>query len=91
MFDFSNYSSKSKDYDNSSKLVVGKMKDETGAVAVKEFVVLMPKTCSFLVDDNIEHKKAKGVNENVVEKINHREYKDILLSQKCVRHSINSV
>ena len=75
MFDFSNYSSKSKNYDNSSKLVVGKMKDETGGVAVKEFVVLMPKTCSFLLNDNIEHKKAKSVNENVVEKINHREYK----------------
>ena len=59
MFDFSNYSSESKDYDNSSKLVVGKMKDETGGVAVKEFVVLMPKTCSFLVDDNIEHKKLR--------------------------------
>ena len=27
MFDFSNYSAKSKYYDNSNKLVVGKMKD----------------------------------------------------------------
>ena len=27
MFDFSNYSTKSKYYDNSNKLVVGKMKD----------------------------------------------------------------
>ena len=29
MFEFSNYSTKSKYYDNSNKLVVGKMKDET--------------------------------------------------------------
>ena len=29
MFDFSNYSTKSKYYDNSNKLVVGNMKDET--------------------------------------------------------------
>ena len=29
MFDFSNYSAKSKYYDNSNKLVVGKMEDET--------------------------------------------------------------
>ena len=30
MFDFSIYSAKSKQYDDSNKLVVGKMKDETG-------------------------------------------------------------
>ena len=34
MFDFSNYSTKSKYYDNSNKLVIGKMKDETGEVAI---------------------------------------------------------
>ena len=40
MFDFSNYSAKSKCYDNSNKLVVGKMKDETAGVAIEEFVGL---------------------------------------------------
>ena len=35
MFDFSNYSTKSKYYDNSNKLVIGKMKDQT-AVGVIE-------------------------------------------------------
>ena len=35
MFDFSNYSAKSKYYDNSNKLVIGKMKDETGCVTIK--------------------------------------------------------
>ena len=34
MFDFSNYSTKSKCYDNSNKLVVGKMKDETAGVTI---------------------------------------------------------
>ena len=38
MFDFSNYLPKSKYYDDSNKLVVGKMKDERGGVAIKEFV-----------------------------------------------------
>ena len=38
MSDFSIYSTKSKYYDNSRKLVVGKMKDETVGVAIKEFV-----------------------------------------------------
>ena len=42
-FDFSYYLTKSKYYDNSNKLVIGKMKDETGGVAIEEFVVLKPK------------------------------------------------
>ena len=35
IFDFSEYSTKSKYYDDSNKLVVGKVKDETAGVAVK--------------------------------------------------------
>ena len=38
MFDFSNYSTNSKYYNNSNKLVVGKMEDETAGVVIKEFV-----------------------------------------------------
>ena len=64
MFDFSNFLSKSKYYDDSNKSVIGKMKDETGGFVIEEFVELKPKMCSFLVDDNTSHKKAKGVNKN---------------------------
>ena len=35
MFDFSNYSTKSKHYNNLSKLGVSKMKDETDGVSIK--------------------------------------------------------
>ena len=42
MFDFSNYSTKSKYYDNSNKLVIGKMKNETAGIAIEEFVGLKP-------------------------------------------------
>ena len=49
IFDFSNYSAKSKYYDYSIKLVVGKMKDETAGVAIKGFVGSKPKIYSFLV------------------------------------------
>ena len=35
MFDFNNYSSKSKYYNNSNTSVVGKLKDEIGGVAIK--------------------------------------------------------
>ena len=43
MFDFRNYSAKSKYYDYSNKLVVGKTKDKKVIVAVEEFVRLKPK------------------------------------------------
>ena len=71
MFDFSNYSTKSKYYDNSNKLVIGKMKDETAGAAIEEFVGLKSKMYSYLVDDNCDHKNAKGLNKNVVGTISH--------------------
>ena len=89
-FDFSNYSSKSKYYDNSNKLVIGKMKDETGGVAIEELVGLKPKMYLFL-GDNSEHKKAKGANKNVVAAISHNKYKDVLLNNKCIKHSMNRI
>ena len=49
MFDFTNYSTKSKYYDDSNKLVIRKMKDETGRVAIEEFVRLNPKMHSFFL------------------------------------------
>ena len=57
MFDFSNYSTKSK-YDDSDKLIVGKMKVETG-VTIKEFVGLKQKMDSFLLDAKLSI-KSKG-------------------------------
>ena len=47
MFDFSNYSTNSKYYDDPNKLVIGKMKDETGGVPIKEFVGLKSRCISF--------------------------------------------
>ena len=92
IFDFSNYSTKSKFYDNSNKLMVGKTVSETAetvGVPIKQFFRLKPKMYSFLVDDSSGRKKAKGANRNVFEKITHNEYKDVLLNQKSLRHSIN--
>ena len=50
MFDFSNYLTKLKYCNNSNKLVIGKMKDETEGVEIEEFVGLKPKMYSFSVD-----------------------------------------
>ena len=77
MFDFSYYLTESK-YLN--KLVIGKIKDQTDSVVIEEFVGLKPKMYSFLVDDNSEHKKVKGLNRNVVATISHNKYKDALLN-----------
>ena len=73
MFDFSNYSTKSKYCDDSNKLVVGKMRDYIAVDVIEEFVGLKPKMYLYLVDDNSEHEKAKGVNKNVVATISHNE------------------
>ena len=88
MFSFSNYSTKLKYYNNLNKLVIEKMKDETGRVAIEEFVWLKPNMYSFLVD-NREHKKAKGGNKNVVAIMSHNEYKDVLLNNEFIRHSMS--
>ena len=85
MLSFSNYSTKSKYYDNTNKLLAGKMKNETVGVAIEEFVELKPKMYSYFVNDNSEHKKAKDVNRNVIAAISHNEYKDVLLNKKCLR------
>ena len=61
MFDFRNYSTKSKSCGDSNKLAIGKMKNNTGRVAIEEFFRLKPKIYRFLVD-NSEHKNAKDVN-----------------------------
>ena len=49
---------------------------------------MKPEIYSFLVD-NSKHKKGKGMNRNVVVTIIHNEYKDVLLNNKCTRHSMN--
>ena len=47
------------------------------------------KIYSFFVDYRSEHKRSKGVNKNVVATISHKEYKDVLLNQKCLRQWMN--
>ena len=44
-----------------------------------------------MVDNNSEHEKAKDVNRNVVATTSHNEYKDVLLNNKCIRHSMNRI
>ena len=68
MYDFSYYLTRSKCFYDLSKLVLGKMKDKTGGVEIKEFVALKSKVYSVFVDDNSELEKENSVNINIVEK-----------------------
>ena len=43
---------------------------------------------SFLLHGNSKHKKAKIMNRNVVATISYNKYKDVLLNNKCIRHSM---
>ena len=73
MFHFRNFSTKSKYYDDSNKLGVGKIKDKTAGVPLEEFVGLKPRIYFFLVDDSTKNKKAKEVKKNAIETIRHDE------------------
>ena len=53
---------------------------------MKEFVALRPKTYSYLMDDDNEHKKAKGTKKCVI-KIILNDYKDCLLNNKIMLKS----
>ena len=44
----------------------------------------------YLLVDNNEHKKAKGLK-NVVATISNNEYKDEMLKKKCIRSSMNRI
>ena len=90
IFEFSNYSTMSKYYDDSKKLVIGKMKDKAGCVAIIAFVVLKQKMYSHL-DNDSEHKKAEGVNSNVGATISHNEYEDAFLNKKYFSCSMNRI
>ena len=85
MFDFSNYSHKSKHYNDSNKLLVGKMKDQKRGITIKEFVRLKPKIYSFLVDNNNGPDKANDVNKISVARISHSKYKVYLLNMRYLR------
>ena len=90
MFDFSNYSGKSKYYGDSKELLTDKMKVETAGVGIEEFARLMPKMYSFLVDDSSQHKKQRVQIEILFQQLVIMN-KKCLLNKKCLRHSMNRI
>ena len=66
-----------------NKKVLGMFKDEAAGKNIIEFVGLRSKLYSFIIDDDVEVKKCKGVKKQVVESsITHEDYKTCLTTGK---------
>ena len=59
-YDFSEYPETSKFFDTENSAVLGKFKDVTQEIPIKEFVGLRPKMYSALLDDDDQKNTAKG-------------------------------
>ena len=68
-FDTSNYTFDRPLSTGINKKVIGPMKDELGGDIITEFVVLRPKAYSYVTNNFIEMKKAKGTKKCVVNKM----------------------
>ena len=65
--------------------IIGLMKDELGGKIITEFVILRPKTYSYLTDDGKEDKKAKGTKKCIIKKmIKFNDYKKCLLNDEVI-------
>ena len=68
-----------------NKKVIGLMKDELGANIMTEFVALRAKTYSYLIGDDIEVKKDKGIKKCVIKRIlKFQDYKNCLFNSEVI-------
>jgi hypothetical protein len=89
-FDFSNYPKDHALYSEKNKKVLGKMKDETAGIPIKEFVGLRS-MYSLLTSHGKEMKRAKGVKKSTLKNdIIHRDYVHTLFSGETMRHLMRS-
>ena len=71
-----------------NKKVIGLFKNELGGKIMKELVGLRAKIHAYLMDDNSEHKKAKGTKKCVIKrKLMFKSYKDCLFNNKIILKS----
>ena len=87
-FDTSNYTFDRPLPTGINKKVIGLMKDELGGDIITEFVALRPKAYSYITNDFIEMKKAKGTKKCVVNKmLRFEDYKKCLFDNGKVLKS----
>ena len=71
-----------------NKEVIGLFKDESGGKIMKEFFGLRAKTWAYLMDDDTEHKKAKGTKNCVIKiELIFKNYADCLFNDKTILKS----
>ena len=82
-FDTSNYDVDRPLPKGKNKNVIGLMKDELSGGIITEFVALKPKTYSYITDEFIEMKKAKGTKKCVIKKmLKFEDYKKCLFDNE---------
>ena len=82
-FDTSNYDVDRPLPKGKNKKVIALMKDELGRGIITEFVALRPKTYSYMSDEFIEMKKAKGTKKCVIKKmLTFEDYKKCLFDNE---------
>ena len=75
--DSSNYPAGHKFFSNQYKAQPGCVKNECPGVAIREIIMLRPKSYSILLETDNAKKRAKGVQRHVVEKVvKHKDYKE---------------
>ena len=92
LFDNSDYPPDSKFYFSENKKVIGKFKDETAGVPIKEFIGLKSKMYCITLDNEKDSKKAKGVKKNVIRNgIIPQDYYDVLHESKVMHHKMKTI
>ena len=88
-FDISNYDKNDKKplQIGVNKKVIGMFEDELGGKIMKEFCGLRAKTYTYLMEDDSERKKAKGVKRCAVKRLILENYKDSLFNNKTIMRS----
>ena len=71
-----------------NKKVISLFKDELGGKIIKEFIGLRAKIYAYLMDDDTEHKKAKGTKKCVLKKrLMFENYTDCLFNEEIILKS----
>lgn len=79
-------------HSNKNKKVVGKFKDELNGAILYKFVGLASKLYAYKLEDNSEHKKAKGVKTYITtHHINFENYIECLIEEKDMYRKMNNI
>lgn len=91
LLDTSNYPSSHPLFSNDRKAKLGCVKDECAGSILKECIFLRPKLYFYIFTNQLEHKKAKGVQKSIVEsKIKHSDYLQVYKTGMAFNQEVRS-